>query len=155
VRVEKLGAHLEAYIQTLPTILVLRLCARFGIGPQCHVGRLPAELISTIGSFIIEPARVEALDTWSREFKCFDIKCDTMDDHFTQEEQHGLFRDGHLERCPRGRFCSFGRKVDRETAAKHREALLEYIEEKGSLYEPHDAKTRSWKEKVDMELSTW
>lgn len=65
MRVEKLGAHLEAYIQTLPTIVTLRLCSRFGSRPQCHINKLPIELVGTIEEHIIESACAEALGTWS------------------------------------------------------------------------------------------
>lgn len=48
VRPEVLGAHLEAYINLLPTITTLRLCNRFGQGEEAYIKRLPVELVSEI-----------------------------------------------------------------------------------------------------------
>ncbi|KAM0701675.1 hypothetical protein Q7P35_010584 [Cladosporium inversicolor] len=63
VRVEQLGAHLEAYIATLPTITTLRLCNRFGASDDCHINRLPVELVKLIEEYIVEPEREKALST--------------------------------------------------------------------------------------------
>lgn len=66
VRVEQLGAHLEAYIATLPIITTLRLCNRFGTGNNCHINRLPIELVKLIEEYIVRPERNKALLTWSQ-----------------------------------------------------------------------------------------
>jgi hypothetical protein len=146
-----LGAHLEAYIETLPTIIALRLCGRFGTGPQCHINKLPVELIGAIEAFVVGPARVEALETWSSEFKCFELKCDMLDDHFPHQKQHEIFHNESLGVCFGG--CPFDRKLGPELAAEHREALLEYIDKDGCWQEPHDNKITEWIEKVDEQNS--
>lgn len=153
MRIDKLGAHLQAYIQTRPTVNALRLCGRFGTGPQCHVNKLPVELITAIEKFVVEPARVEALKIWSSEYKCFEVKRDIVDDHFTYEEQHEMFHDDTDDKCCGSSQCPFQRDVDIEIAAKHR--LVDYAEEEPSLWTgPHDSKTLSWMKKGGMERPT-
>ena len=104
VRIDKLGAHLEAYMKTRPAI-------------------------SAIEPFIIEPARAEILETWSSEFRCFELKCDIVDDHFTPEEKHKLYHHATSEVCFGESDCPFGRGIDAKTAAKHRDALVDYVVE--------------------------
>ena len=129
VCIDKLGAHLEAYVRTLPTIIAMRLCGRFGTGSQSHINKLPVELISAIEPFIIEPARAEILETWSSEFRCFELKCDIVDDHFTHEEKHKLYHHATSEVCFGESDCPFGRGIDAKTAAKHRDALVDHVVE--------------------------
>jgi len=87
VRIDKLGAHLEAYTDTLPVITALRLCNRFGKGKNCYISKLPTELINEIEHLILEPERERCLATWSKELKCWERECKAFDDHFTPEEQ--------------------------------------------------------------------
>lgn len=154
MRIDKLGAHLEAYIETLPTVLALRLCGRFGTGPQCHVNKLRVELISAIETFVIEPARVEALENWSSDYKCFELKCDRVDDHYTHEEQHEMYHRVTLTGCFGNNRCPFERKSGPETAKDTRKALMTYAEDLWFWEDSHDTKTRSWMKRVDMERPT-
>lgn len=151
MRIDKLGAHLEAYIQILPTILALRICGKFGTGPQCHINKLPVELIGAIEKFVVEPARVEALETWSSEYKCFEVKCDIVDDHYTHSDQHKLYHRAELTVCFGDGDCPLGRSIGAKTAAKHRRALVKYLESMSFWIEPHDARLRSWQRKIDTE----
>jgi hypothetical protein len=152
VRVDKLGAHLEAYMKTRPAINALRLCHRFGTGPHCYINKLPVELIGEIEKYVVAPARVEALETWSSEYKCFELRCDLVDDHFTRKEQHEMFHDMKLNRCPGSRFCSFWRKRDSQTIAKHHEALLHFVANSDHWEDAHDNKVERWVNKVDTQL---
>lgn len=92
MRVEQLGAHVEAYVATLPTITTLRLCNRFGTGNDCHVSRLPVELVKLVEELIVEPEREKALSTWSRQHRCYEERC-TPFDHFseTKEEVYQIY----------------------------------------------------------------
>ena len=85
MRIEQLGAHLEAYVDTLPTITTLRLCNGFGTGNDCQVNRLPIELIKLIEEHIVVPEREDALVTYSKAIRCCEGTCEPID-HFTQEE---------------------------------------------------------------------
>ena len=153
MRIDKLGAHLEAYIQTLPTIIALRLCGRFGTGPRCHINKLPSELISEIEKFVVEPARVEALETWSSEYRCFELKCDIVDDHFTLEDQHKLCHSATLSVCFGESDCPFGRGIGDKMIAEHRTALVYHVDKSFFWTEPHITKVRKWVKRTDTERS--
>lgn len=92
MRVEQLGAHLEVYVATLPTITTLRLCNRFGTGNNCHVNRLPVELVKLVEEQIVETEREKALSMWSRQHRCYENQC-TIFDHYseTQEEVYQMY----------------------------------------------------------------
>ena len=154
VRVDKLGAHLEAYIKTRPTINALRLCGRFGTGPHCYINKLPVELITVIEIFVVEPVRVKALKTWASEYKCFEVKCDLVDDHFTRKEQHTMFHKHKRIKCPGSRFCSFCLKRGPKTIAKHHEALLEFVANSDYWEDAHGNKGERWENKVVTHLPT-
>ena len=160
VRIDKLGAHLEAYIQTLPTIIALRLCGRFGTGPQCHINKLPVELLSAIEKFVVEAARMKALKSWASEYKCFEVRCDLIDDHFTRKEQHDMYHEAMNEDCCRGSRCRFQDNIDAETTAMHRKVLVKHVEAVSASWalssfwlDPHDTKIRAWVKIVDTARS--
>lgn len=149
MRIDKLGAHLEAYIETFPTIIALRLCGRYGTGPQCHINKLPVELINAIETFVVDSARVEALETWSSEYKCFEVRCDLVDDHFTYKHQHVMYHEKGYE-CRGISHCPFRYNVD--AAAKHREVLLQFARDVLSAWtRAHDINTRNWAKSFDTE----
>lgn len=87
VRADELGAHLVAYASTLLAINALRLCNRFGTGRACHVNKLPTELITIIEENLVQAAREEALQTWSKLLQCWEDKCYRIADHYTREEE--------------------------------------------------------------------
>lgn len=94
MRVDQIGAHLEAYVATLPIITALRLCNRFGTGNDCHVNRLPIELVKLVEEQIVGPEREKALPIWSQEHRCNESRC-TLFDHFseTREEIYQRYHD--------------------------------------------------------------
>jgi hypothetical protein len=89
VRFEKLVAHMEAFEETLPAITTLRLCNRFGQGANCHIHKLPLELVELVGEFVVEPERERRLVVWSKMKKCWDRKCIYWDDHPIPAEHGG------------------------------------------------------------------
>ena len=124
MRIDLLGAHLEAYVETLPTISALRLCNKFGSGPQCFINKLPVELIGMIEDFVVEPVRERARASWAKEYKCFQGNCRMIDDHLTREEQHDIYHRANsafdeIQDCPGGR-CSFYRNADDATEKRRR-----------------------------------
>lgn len=90
VRPDRLGADLEAYVNTLPAIHTLRLCNRFGIGAA--INKLPTELVNQIQDHIIKSAREEALREWSEQFQCWEVQCRGVNGNFTREELSELHR---------------------------------------------------------------
>jgi hypothetical protein len=87
VRIDKLGAHLEAYANTLPVVTALRLCNRLGKGASCYIKKLPIELVETIEQFVLDSERERCLAFWSKELKCWKEECAMYDEHLTQQEQ--------------------------------------------------------------------
>lgn len=106
VRADELGAHLIAYANTLPVVNTLRLCSRFGTGRQCHVNKLPVELIDAIEEHIKEVARQAALGDWTKQLRCWEDKCGRIADDFTQEEQCEMYHD--IYGCRISKDCSLG-----------------------------------------------
>ena len=75
VPVEVLGAHLQAYITLHEakkgTINTLRLCHRFGKGPDATITRLPAELVLQIEGYLMEDERKVHSKKWASDLKCW------------------------------------------------------------------------------------
>lgn len=84
VRVTQLVAHLEAYREALPALDTLRACSRFGKGPQCHINKLPVELVQRIAHYCILPARKEKSMGWVGRLFCYQDECEILD-HFSRE----------------------------------------------------------------------
>lgn len=85
VNVARLGAHFEAYKDSLPGLNALRACNRFGSGPQCHINKLPVELIQRISDYYILPPREEQIARWNACLLCYENRCGT-DSHYTREQ---------------------------------------------------------------------
>ena len=75
VNAAQLGAHFQAYLDTLPALNALRACNRFGKEPQCHINKLPAELMQSIAHYYIVPAREENVEKWMSPLRCYENKC--------------------------------------------------------------------------------
>nr|OQO20129.1 hypothetical protein B0A51_11570 [Rachicladosporium sp. CCFEE 5018] len=87
VKADKLGAHLQAYVETLDAIIALRLCNRFGTGPGTAVQKLPVELVTMIEKVVFQETCKEKLPEWELDFACFEHKCDgSLSSHMTREE---------------------------------------------------------------------
>lgn len=87
---------MQAYIEMLLTLNTLRLCHRYGKGPHCQINRLSIELLEVIEQLVLEPARQEALGTWSRSLQCFQRTCDVSNEHLPCEEMYRVYH----EFCP-------------------------------------------------------
>lgn len=83
----QLGAHLEAYLDTLPTMNALLACHRFGKGPACHIKNLPAELVQAIAHHYILPIREEKFNRWKPCLNCFEDSCESADHHGCSREE--------------------------------------------------------------------
>lgn len=135
MRIEKLGAHLEAYVDTLPVITSLRLCHRYGKGANSYIYKLPIELVGIIEQFVVEPEREKHLATWSKEPKCRNKEC-KMHDHFTPEEHevfgahHGCMRQGCEDEAhttfgkPHGHACLGRGRCALAHSASYEEAVI-------------------------------
>lgn len=85
VKPDILGSRLEAYINALDTVTTLRLCHRFGKGPQATISTLPVELVHLIEYQILREEQSATLESWQKDFKCFKQQCQPID-HFSKSD---------------------------------------------------------------------
>ena len=72
-------ARLENFASTLPQILTLRWCHRFGQGEHAYITALSEELIELIAQFIFQSGIREAEDEWSELLRCLEACCRPSD----------------------------------------------------------------------------
>lgn len=151
VPVETLGAHLQAYVELQPTINTLRLCNRFGQGPQAAITRLPVELVAEIEGYLMDNERAKQLDNWSKDFKCFQGLCKPID-HLSDSEQVGIWRDlfDECDYCG-GRGCS-GSGPETELNERQRKALENFLEDMMQDEGPEDS---SWFMEHENRMTRW
>ena len=88
VRPDELGAHLEAYERSLPTLYTLRLCRRYGQGPASHITKIPLELLWKVEDFVIAADRKPGWNEWKDALYHYESRCHPKD-HF--DEPYRLF----------------------------------------------------------------
>ena len=79
VRPDLLGQHLEAYKKCKRTLHMLRLCHRFGKGPEVHITKLPIEIIDEISDVIFEHKLQQSWSVWLESFCHFEGRCEPID----------------------------------------------------------------------------
>jgi hypothetical protein len=80
VRPDKLGANLKAFEDAVPALHSLRLCHRYGKGPDVLITKLPAELELLIEDFYLQSLKrnkksVLREKDWTLNFACFESRC--------------------------------------------------------------------------------
>jgi len=86
VDIQKLGPRLEAYLELKPALQQLRLCHRFGKGPDAHITKLPQELFEIVVEDVLNTARDDApYLKWAKPFACFEEMCNPID-HFEESD---------------------------------------------------------------------
>jgi hypothetical protein len=85
---DQLGRHLEVFKKCLPGLHALRLCHRFGKGPDVHVTKLPPELLLAVEQATFDPESLLFSDNWKETFKHFESRCEPIDhvydDHYLE-----------------------------------------------------------------------
>jgi hypothetical protein len=99
--------------------------------------QLPEELVQKIEDFLIDPARERALKTYTKSSRCWQLKRDIVNDHFTHWEQHGLYHGiykpgvsqagSESEKCT-DKACLFRQDMNAETAVKVRKRVLRSVQ---------------------------
>ncbi|KAF7187280.1 hypothetical protein HII31_11368, partial [Pseudocercospora fuligena] len=80
VRPDKLGRKLEDYAKVAPLLNALRLCHRFGRGPNVHITKLPMELEQEIERLIIRQSKHSYyFDSWADKFRHYEGRCAPLD----------------------------------------------------------------------------
>lgn len=149
VKVDALGAHLEAYVKLLPTLNTLRLSHRYG-GPAAPITRLPAELILHIEEILTLEERKKKLQEWTQDFKCFESKC-KIADHFDFDE---FDREMIWEIIMKGDFPS-----DSEDEDAWDQCFDDFIAEEtdwiDDAFDTHEDRHYSWERRADSSTSVF
>ncbi len=145
VKIELLGAHLQAYRQLSKTINTLRVCHRYGQGSQVNITRLPPELIETIADLIITEARQNFLPSWTRDFRCFRYQCEPVD-HFDEkelQEWHELAQEGKV-------WIDSDRPgaVSRENITAEERVRICFAENMKYWESKHNERAEAWEDKL-------
>lgn len=101
VKPDTLGLHLQAYQECLPKLTALRLCHRFGKGPDVHVTKIPPEILQIIEGFMFKPHFFIDWGEWSESFMHFESKCEPIS-HLYDDRPLDLkdeFRELECEDC--------------------------------------------------------
>jgi hypothetical protein len=135
----QLAAHLQAYIDTLPALNALRACNRFGKGPQCHLNKLPVELIQSIAQYYVLPVYEDNAEKWQSQLRCYEDTCSIFD-HNSREELLELHADIH-DRTPGACDCDDPYDPDDEE-------LSECLEGHDDGFDQHQDNRYYWEDKV-------
>ncbi|OCL12145.1 hypothetical protein AOQ84DRAFT_373363 [Glonium stellatum] len=159
VSIMELGPHLEAYVETKPVVDMLRLCNRFGQGPDVHINKLPHELILMIEEELQKQPRRDAFWDWDEGFACFEGRCEIAD-HFDREEiedfEHEIMISmgnyaGHgctIEDCDcADRFSDTDESLDDDNDVCA-SAIAEMMKDSENRFEVHWNRRRDWQLRV-------
>lgn len=151
VKVEVLGAHLEAYIILQPTINTLRMCHRFGKGDDVAITKLPVELLSEVEEYLVARERRKTRKAWNADFRCFRLRCQKRD-HFSQCELDKLGRRLEarllLDRDPNYSDPEIESEVEEEVE----EMLWEHIED--NFDQRHRERCQGWCDRLGTPISS-
>lgn len=129
----QLVAHVEAYIHTLPVVNTVRACNRFGKGPQCHIRRLPVELVQNILDY-----HVSAMPKRKRK-KCVKLLRCYEDSYIIFDHSRKYLREMYWDLRDDDSLASFFAEPDDPSD----DEIIEYFDRCGMLEDtPHlDNKT--------------
>lgn len=146
VKVEQLGAHLEAYVNLQPTLTTLRLCNRFGYGEKVFITRLPVELVKNIEDCLMSEEREKTRKEWAADLRCFEHRCEPKD-HLSPDDWE-VAREEIRDRDPYFNKDWYGkeRTEDERVNAYMRDVEWEYDHE-------HYGKRSEWQARVGVEAS--
>jgi hypothetical protein len=150
VDVVKLGAHLDAYIELKPLLHQLRLCHRFGEGPDVHLTKLPQELLELVVDCLLTSAQCNApYKKWDNPFSCFEGRCSPVE-HVSDVQLENWRRE--VDQCLHADAPSFD-NYDKEELE---EAVQEYLDEMSlelDYYRICEGRKIRWKEMIAQKPS--
>ncbi|KAK5136845.1 hypothetical protein LTR08_001767 [Meristemomyces frigidus] len=178
VRPDVLGAHLEAYEKALPIINALRLCHRFGQGPDAHITRIPVELEQAIEEFVLDARRTcwhsWSEPDWKSEFSCFESTCEPnghcdqmsgiLDGAYDTLEacescaEHGVWQAVCDKRCTKEstNTCDVcksdpeSKQCERACLARYDEIVNESVQESDLCFEAHEENKSRWERRIQQ-----
>ena len=133
-----LGANLQTYLGLLPILNRLRLCHRYGQGPDVAINRLPVEIIDQIEEHLVRDARSHYLTEWEKDAQCFQYTCQAHC-HFTEEELDEYHSQVNAPVEPLDHFYQVSQQsgtIEKTLAASSEE----YV----SWEERHDRRQKNW-----------
>ncbi|GAB7327904.1 hypothetical protein MBLNU13_g11686t1 [Cladosporium sp. NU13] len=139
VNAAQLAAHFQAYLNTLPALNALRACNRFGKGQQCHINKLPVELIQSIAHYYVLPEREENAEQWQSQLRCYEDTC-SLFEHNSREELLELHAD-LVERTPEVCECDYPYDPDDEE-------LSECLGDHDDGFDQHQDNRYHWENQV-------
>ncbi|KAK4545953.1 hypothetical protein LTR36_002517 [Oleoguttula mirabilis] len=155
VKVETLGAHLEAYINLQLTITMLRLCNQFGKGDEAFITRLPVELLKQIEEILLRHERADTCKGWTEDCRCFQALCAPTDHHDTEVLEE-MYREAFYDDFIESDHETKARWYDRagkptETArgffSQHKDLLLKHFGlEVWIAHKQHNKARRQWED---------
>lgn len=150
VKIEQLGAHLEAYTSLQTTLNALRLCNRFGSGTQATITKLPIELVQQIERHMIEEKQEELMPAWTRDFRCWQNVCQPIDHMKDVEilEFYNEIQDAQSEVDDCG--CCYTMKVAMRATDHVREFVAERLDEMSD-----DGEDGMWRGEHDDRIEAW
>ena len=86
----KIGAQVQTYVESKPTITAFRICVRDGQIQGAPVGRLPEELIRAVSEFVKTSLLQSHRRDWKKGIRCCEGKCQAID-HFGADEREELY----------------------------------------------------------------
>lgn len=104
VRPDKLVEHLEVFEKALPSLNALRLCHRFGKGPNVYITKLPIEIVQAIEAIIFD-SKIEPFHhpfSIFEAFEHFEGRCQPSDHVY--DDRHMDLRDDAYEEI-RHKLC--------------------------------------------------
>ena len=140
VNAAQLAAHLQAYTDTLPALNALRACNRFGKGPQCHINKLPIELVQSIARYCVLPVREKHAALCTSQLHCYEDSCSLFADDLKEYllEVH----DDKVDNSPGACQC-----VDPENPRD--EELSVCLGEPNYHHDEHDTNRYRWEERAE------
>lgn len=96
VNAAQLAAHVESHILKLPVVNTVRACNRFGKGPQCHINRLPVELVQRIIHYYLSEDRETRLEECVKLLRCYEDTC-TVFDHYSREDLLEIYDEHYVD----------------------------------------------------------
>ncbi|KAI9876642.1 MAG: hypothetical protein M1830_006042 [Pleopsidium flavum] len=138
VKADILGAHLAAYLECKPVVQTLRLCHRFGKGPQAFITNLPLEIVDLVEGMLFDESRKTHRMEWGKEFRCYEDMCAPVE-HYTEDRLEELRQDMALSGCDCGGECLDG----------HEERFDEMLGDLEERYEVHFSRFHLWEERVE------
>jgi hypothetical protein len=141
----QLAAHVETYIRTLPVVNTVRACNRFGKGPQCHINKLPVELVQSILDYHVSAIRKKKRKKCIKLLRCYEDSC-TIFDHYSKE----YLLETYWEMRENDSLDSFMDGPDVPTDVD----IVDYLDECGLLEDtPHFDNRVAWENRLDTWLT--